>query len=117
MKDAREAMAEVILSQMNAFREDDGEAAFAHASAGIRALFATPERFMRMVRLGYPQIYRFRDVAIRDEVMFHGQPALIVHVVGEDDSSVLALYVMQQLDDESWRIDGCYLLKTQDVGA
>lgn len=116
-KDTRQAMTDVILRQMDAFRQDDGQAAFAFASPGIRTMFATPERFMRMVRLAYPQIYRSRDVTIREEVDFRGQPALIVHVVGEDDSSVLALYVMTQLEDGSWRIDGCYLLKAPDVGA
>lgn len=110
-------MAAVVLGQMDAFRQDDGHAAFAFASPEIRALFRTPERFMDMVRSGYPQIYRPRDVEVRDTTSFRGQPALLVHVVGEDGRTVLALYVMQRYEDGSWRINGCYLLRAPDVGA
>ena len=112
-----DAMRTIILQQMDAFKRDDGAGAFAYASPEIRAMFGTPEHFMQMVRRGYPQVYRPREVTFRERVVFQGKPALVVHIVGQDGSAVLALYPMQRQPDGSWRIDGCYLLKTSDVGA
>src|SRR6185369_2536882 len=58
----RGAIRAVIEQQLAAFQRDDGEAAFAFASPGIRAQFQTAETFMSMVRSGYPPVYRPREV-------------------------------------------------------
>lgn len=113
----RARMEAIILEQLDAFKRDDGVSAFGYASPGIQKMFGTPERFMQMVRQGYPQVYRARDVEVRDLVDFRGQPAMIVHIVGQDGLAVLALYPMELQPNGVWRIDGCYLLKSPDVGA
>ena len=51
--DDRVAIETTISAQMDAFRRDDGEAAFAFAAPGIRARFGDAETFMTMVRSGY----------------------------------------------------------------
>ena len=106
----RAAIREVIQSQVEAFRRDDGDAAFDLASPAIRGMFGgQPGVFMDMVRQGYRPVYRPQVFDFREIVSLHGQIAQKVHVVGPDGRAVTAYYTMTQLPDGSWRIDGCYL--------
>ena len=99
----------VIEGQVEAFRRDDGEAAFGYASPNIRSLFGTPETFMDVVRQGYRPVYRPQVFEFREIVTLHGMPTQKVHVVGPDGRPVTAFYPMTQQPDGSWRIEGCYL--------
>jgi hypothetical protein len=105
----RTAIRAIIQSQVEAFRRDDGEAAFGYASPDIRRLFGTPDIFMDMVRQGYQPVYRPRVFDFREIVDLHGQVTQKVHVVGPDGRPVTAFYPMTQLPDGTWRINGCYL--------
>lgn len=105
----RAAIRGVIQQQIEAFRRDDGEAAFGLASPTIRGMFGAPDVFMEMVRSGYRPVYRPRTFAFGALVTLNGKPAQKVDIVGPDGRPVVALYVMTQLADGSWRIDGCYL--------
>ncbi len=112
-----EAFRQVIDAQMAAFARDDGAAAFAFAAPSIQRLFATPERFMAMVRTGFQPVYRPRAVAFEapirvpardggDNSAAFAQP---VRVTGPDGRPVLAMYHMEQQPDGSWRIAGVVL--------
>lgn len=54
----REAIRAVISEQLEAFRRDDAEAAFAPATSGIRGKFGSAKVFLEMVRCEYPAVYR-----------------------------------------------------------
>ena len=103
------AIRDVIQSQIDAFRRDDGTGAFSYASPSIRGMFGTPEVFMDMVRQGYQPVYRPKVFDFREIVTLHGQVTQKVHVVGPDGRPVTAYYPMTQLPDGTWRINGCYL--------
>jgi hypothetical protein len=105
----RTAIRDVIQSQVEAFRRDDGEQAFGFASPAIRQMFGTSGTFMDMVRQGYQPVYRPQVFEFGEIVTLHGQVTQKVHVVGPDGRPVTAFYPMTQLPDGSWRIDGCYL--------
>jgi len=105
----RAAIRDVIQRQIEAFRRDDGEAAFGFASPTIRGMFGASDVFMDMVRSGYRPVYRPRTFEFGALVTLDGKPAQKVDIVGPDGRPVVALYVMTQLPDGSWRIDGCYL--------
>ena len=105
----RTAIRDIIQSQVEAFRRDDGDAAFGYASPSIRGMFGSSEIFMDMVRQGYQPVYRPREFDFREIVTLHGQITQKVHVVGPDGQPVTAFYPMTQLPDGTWRIDGCYL--------
>ena len=105
----RSAIRDVIQSQVDAFRRDDGNQAFGYASPAVRGMFGSPEVFMDMVRQGYQPVYRPRVFEFREIVSLHGQVTQKVHVVGPDGRPVTAYYPMTQLPDGTWRIDGCYL--------
>src|SRR6478735_4463103 len=105
----RAAIRDIIGQQVEAFRRDDGDAAFGFASPTIQGMFGTSEIFMDMVRQGYQPVYRPRVFDFREIVSLHGQPAQKVHVVGPDGRPVTAYYPMTRLPDGTWRIDGCFL--------
>ena len=105
----RAAIRQVIQAQVDAFRRDDGDAAFGLASPTIQGMFGSPEIFMDMVRQGYQPVYRPRVFEFGEIVTLHGQITQKVRVVGPDGRPATAYYPMTQLPDGSWRIDGCYL--------
>jgi len=105
----RAAIRDVISRQVEAFRRDDGDAAFSFASPDVQRLFGTAQTFMDMVRKGYRPVYRPRVFDFGNIVEMNGQPTQRVHVVGPDGRRVNALYPMTRLPDGSWRIDGCFL--------
>lgn len=110
----RAAIREVIRRQLDAFRREDGQAAFSYASPEIQRQFGTPEAFMRMVKHGYPHVYEAREADFRELAMAGGQPTQAVLVVGADGSTAMALYRMERQPDGSWRIDGCFLIRTEE---
>jgi len=104
------AIRTVISRQLDAFRRDDGVAAFAFASPTIQRLFGTPEAFMDMVRRSYRPVYRPRDVRFEELLVHDGQLVQRVVLVGPEQEVVIALYEMQRQPDGKWRINGCFLL-------
>ena len=114
---AAEAIRGVIEAQLDAFRRDDGDAAFAYASPTIQGAFRDPESFMTMVRQGYRPVYRPRRVAFGRLAAVDGRVAQFVHVIGPDGLPATAVYFMQQQADGAWRIDGCMLLDAPEAAA
>ena len=115
--DEARAIRAVIQSQLEAFRRDDGAAAFAHASPGIRDRFGSAETFMAMVRQGYAPVYRPREVEFLEAALRGGTPIQSVRFVGPDGASVVALYAMEQQPDGTWRISAVYLLRSDEVAS
>jgi hypothetical protein len=113
----RDAIRQTIEAQVEAFRRDDGDAAFGFASPAIREMFVTSEVFMDMVRRGYQPVYRPRTFDFREIVTLDGKPTQKVHVIGPDGRAVTAFYPMIRLPDGTWRIDGCYLRAADDPQA
>ena len=105
----------VIEGQLDAFRRDDGEGAFAFAAPSIRAMFGDAATFLRMVRTGYPPVYRPREVEFRSLGVEDGRLTQRVLLVGPDGVPVVARYYMEQQPDGSWRIGGCVLEQAPDV--
>lgn len=106
--DAR-AVREVIEAQLDAFRRDDGERAFALATTGIRDVFGTAQKFMEMVRRSYPVVYRPRSVLFEAPVLVEGQVVQPVRMTDEEGRGWVAIYPMQRQPDGSWRTNGCQL--------
>ena len=116
-----EAFRAVIDAQMAAFARDDSAAAFAIAAPAIQRLFATPERFMAMVRTSFQPVYRPSAVAYEAPIRVPARGAekesdesrvafaQPVRVTGPDGKPVLAMYHMEQQPDGSWRIAGVVL--------
>ncbi len=109
------AIRSVIEGQLNAFKSDDANQAFAYASPAIQSIFKNADTFLSMVRAGYRSVYRPREVEFRDLVAVEGRWTQRVLVVGPDGVPVVAQYVMEKQPDGSWRIDGCVFEQTNEV--
>ena len=59
-KSTHEPCARSSMPRTRRSRRDDAKRAFSYAAPSIRAMFGTPERFLAMVRAGYPVVYRRR---------------------------------------------------------
>jgi hypothetical protein len=104
--DAR-AVRDVVAAQLDAFARDDAERAFSYAAPAIRTMFGTPERFVAMVRAGYPAVYRAAGatflVPLRDgAAILQG-----VHLTDSAGALWLATYRLERQRDGAWRIQGC----------
>lgn len=113
----RSAIRDVIERQIEAFRRDDGPAAFGYAAPSIQGMFGSPDTFMDMVRQGYRPVYRPRAVEFGEIVTLQGMPTQKVHLIGPDGRPVTALYPMSRQADGSWRIEGCILQAPEEPQA
>ena len=111
------AIREVIQAQIDAFREDKGELAFSYAAPGIRNQFKTAENFMRMVKTGYPAVYRPASVAFVDSAVEDGVPIQAVQFSDSAGAVWIGLYTMQRQPDKSWKVNGCELVPGKAMSA
>jgi hypothetical protein len=104
-----------ISNQIDAFRRDDGNAAYGFASPTIQGLYPTADQFMSMVRNAYQPVYRPQSVTFGQLSDSPYGPLQKVFLVGPDGKSYVALYSLQRQPDGSWRINGCTIV--EDSGA
>lgn len=102
----------VIDAQIQAFRADDGVAAYGFAAPRLREIFPNADVFMSMVRNGYQPVYRPKSVTWGRLKEIPGGYAQEVFVVGPDGEAYVALYALERQPDGSWRIAGCQILKS-----
>ncbi|MBD3678844.1 MAG: DUF4864 domain-containing protein [Rhodobacteraceae bacterium] len=110
------AIQAVIQSQIDAFLRDDFETAFTFASPIIKGIFETPERFGKMVREGYPMVWRPSDVQFMDLREEAGR--LYQRVVVRDAGGALFALDYQMVETpEGWQINSVQVLRMPEVGA
>ena len=108
VSDAEARAARTIVSaQLQAFASDDAKRAFSYAAPSIRAMFGTPERFLAMVRAGYPAVYRAAGVTFLIPVGVEGDLVQGVHLTDAAGVLWLATYRLERQPDGTWRIAGC----------
>lgn len=107
------AIQDVITRQIEAFRRDDGQAAYAIAAPSIQKMFGSPERFMDMVRNAYPAVHRPRSFQFTDLVSGQGETTQDVELIGPDGQPARAHYTLEKDPTGSWRIAGCEMLKSE----
>jgi len=108
--DASEIRA-VIHRQIDAFRRDDAQSAFALVSPGVQQAFGTPERFLDAVRNDYRAVYRPASVSFLELVVMGDDVVQQVQVTDRTGSVWVAYYAMQRQRDGSWRTNGCHLVQ------
>jgi len=107
--DERAAIRGVIEQQIDAFRRDDAIAAYSFAAPNIQTLFPNAAMFFRMVRDGYPAVYRARATQFQALVDKDDSVAQTVEITDFDNQAWIALYTLQRQDDGSWKISGCII--------
>ena len=108
----------VIHRQIDAFRRDDAQQAFALASPGVQQAFGTPERFLDTVRMAYRAVYRPSALSFLELVVIGGDVVQPVQVTDRSGAVWVAYYAMQRQKDGSWRTSGCHLVQpTRTISA
>lgn len=102
-----EAVRQVVVTQLQAFAEDDADSAFETATPGVREAIGNPGRFLAMVRGAYPMVYRPAAVAFLKPQEDSGTVLQMVQITDGDAKSWIALFALERQPDASWRISGC----------
>ena len=100
----------IIQSQIDAFRQDDGAAAYGFAAPAIKQIFPSVGAFMDMVRGQYQPVYRPQSMTFGALTDSAEGPQQRVYLVGPDGNRYVALYTLQRQSDGTWKINGCVLL-------
>ena len=108
----REAIRSVITGQIEAFRHDDADAAFADAAPNIQMRFGTPEHFLGVVRELYQPVYRPRSFSFGPLVAEDDELIQKLDIVGPDGTRLTARYSMVKLPDGTWHISACDLVES-----
>ena len=113
----RQEFQRIINTQISAFHADDAKTAFSFAAPLLKRKFSNSSRFMRMVKTGYPAVYRAQNVSFEGLSKELGDPTQRVVVTGPDGSRWLALYGFQKQSDGSWRISAVVITKAPGASA
>ena len=108
-----EEIISVVNAQLQAFQDDDFEKAYSYASPTIKTIFPDYKKFRDMVVGQYQAVYRPKSINIGSVSTEGGVPFLEVYLVDPDGIFVTAIYSMQQQENGSWLINGCFLSKAQ----
>lgn len=105
-----------ITAQLDALKRDDFAQAFTYASPNIKGIFGTPENFGKMVREGYPMVYRPSAVKMLDlREVAGGLWQRVLLTDGEGRSHVLDYQMIETA--EGWQINAVHLLQAPGTGA
>jgi hypothetical protein len=107
--DAAEIRA-VIHRQIDAFKRDDAQGAFALVSPGVQQTFRTPQRFLDVVKLAYHAVYRPANVSFLDMLVMGEDVVQQVQLTDRAGTVWVAYYAMERQRDGSWRTNGCHLV-------
>ncbi|MGC8119637.1 DUF4864 domain-containing protein [Marinobacter sp. VGCF2001] len=102
------AIRNTILLQIEAFANNDGEQAWAHASEGVKQRFGSSDVFLSMVRQAYPAVHRARTIEFTERVPHGSFEIQTVKLQGPEGKRWDAYYRMVP-SAEDWKIAGVRL--------
>ncbi len=105
-----------ISNQLEAFASDDFTEAFTHASPGIKDIFGSVDNFSRMVKKGYPMVWRynsFQFLKLEETPQGYSQ---IVRITNKKDELFLLKYFMKNISG-IWKISGVIIIENSDFSA
>ncbi len=106
----------VISEQIDAFKADDFERAFTHASPNIKRMFGDPAQFGRMVREGYPMVWRPADV--RFSALSEDGGRIVQSVLMTDEGGALFIVEYEMIPEgDGCRINGVQVRRSGAAGA
>ena len=102
------AVRAAVQGQLDAFAANDAAKAFSFAAPNVRNRMGTAERFMAMVRAGYPVVYRPASVGfLVPQRLADGTVVQRAQMTDARGEAWLAVYTLQRQKNKAWRISGC----------
>ena len=108
------AMRAVIEGQIDAFRRHDALGAWQYVSPTLQRKFGDADAFLQMVREHYRPVYAPRSYEFGSIYRVDDGWGQWLQVVGPDGKRVRALYLLERLEDGSWRTQGCLIFPPGD---
>ena len=105
-----------ISNQLEAFASDDFTEAFTHASPGIKDIFGSVDNFSRMVKNGYPMVWRYNNfqfLKLEETPQGYSQ---IVRITDRKDQLFLLKYFMKNISG-IWKISCVAIIENSDFSA
>jgi len=112
--DADADIQDAIISQIEAFANEDEVQAWEYASEGIKRRFGTSEGFLAMVREAYPAVHSATAIEFAQRVPHDGFEIQVVRLQGPEGKRWDAYYRME-MTDGAWKIAGVRL-QPADLG-
>lgn len=107
----------VVAAQLEAFKRNDGVAAYSYAAPNIRQMFPSAQIFMTMVEGGYAPVFRSSN-AVFGEMKAEGSGfRQEVFLTDPNGQSHIASYTLERQPDGSLKITGCSIRKGNDISA
>lgn len=103
----RQAAAQSIRAQLEAFKRDDYATAVRYQSAALKRNFPSVAAFRQMMRATYPQFAAYKSVQFLEA---RANPKgdhlqMLISLTGTDGTSLRAVYLMV-LESKNWRVEG-----------
>lgn len=108
------AIRAVILTQIEAFANDDELGAWIHASRRIQERVRSPEMLLHVVRHVYPAVHRPASIRFGERIPHDKFEIQVVRLRGPEGKLWNAYYRMVQKDSE-WKVGGVSLRRA-DLG-
>lgn len=109
-QDAENApIVDVITGQLNALAINDSAKAYSYAAPTIQQKFGDADTFMRMVRQGYGALISPSGIDFQRFEQRDGRAVQSVKILARDGTAWMARYMMERMDDGTWRIAGCQM--------
>ena len=99
---------DTILQQIEAFANNNGEQAWAHASEGIKRRFGSSDVFVDMVREAYPAVHNATAIEFTERVPHGAFEIQVVRLQGPEGKRWNAYYRMV-LTEGDWKVAGVRL--------
>lgn len=103
------AIRAVIESQIDAFKRDDAETAFALVSPEVQEMFRAPDIFLEMLKIGYPSLFKPGSYFFGAPLLEDGSAVQPMRIIGSSGTSIQAIYLLERQPDTSWKIGGVVL--------
>lgn len=103
----------VIVTQLQAFAEDDADGAFETTTPGVREAIGNARHFLALVRGAYPMVYHPASVTFMRPELRGGDVLQLAEIIDGQGKSWLALFSLEQQPDASWRISGCVVAENR----
>lgn len=99
---------DAVQGQLDALARDDAEKAFSFAAPNVRNRLGSADRFLAMVRSGYPVVYRHTSADFMVPQRLHdGTVVQRLRMTDTAGQSWLATYTLRQQPNRVWLISGC----------
>lgn len=114
----KQAVQQVISSQLDAFKSENGPLAYSFAAPVVTTLFPTVEVFMGMVKRGYQPIYNNTKYGFGSAIAGPlGRLMQHVTITASDGKRYEAVYAMERQTDNQWKIAGVQMVEIPGVDA